>query len=844
MDQDWIHKLQYSYAEERETHPLPLPLKDSLQLIWEFFKYNTTNKLCIVFPSKEYSAQWISIPIALSLIESDYNHFKDEITGSYQQYKPGDKLMLNNKAIVEWVGVRKKTFEGPTFRTKDTRGLRTEITIRFCDVMMLRRAPKHRKALSSSKTAYAAAPSQSEKNITPIDDLLRIEAYGNKEFIKHSVCLVSKLKSYNDAIDGISLNSFAIRDYFREGIINDNGNAEESGSLLISNNFTNLVLHLSQLNNIAMILIDGYSAIGERGTDFSDIDALNLPTILFTDLSEIETFENIGKYGFEFFNFTKDNIRLGTTLTNSPFHLFERKLKNFINFDLRKECCHNSELETITEMIYSIEKDELNNDLKNLKIPLIQLTNLVSRIAHIPMADEIENFNLKIVTIESMLNQSRFWLGESYNPIQKAVIQLKSVFEKYSSSPSEKCVRLNELLNVNFYDYIICATEAEKNALNRYLYNAPTKHTPQVISVADVTDNLSVNKPVRAVLTGWAKSNNMNRIFSSFIFKELTILFYQFENKYYNSLQQRNRTHCEIIKPTINLNGIHLNEESKQLNGFDNFYSDRGLVETVPEKEFDIIDFEQKLDTAQYSKYSAKGNLIESIKAKRIDFDSDLFFYTTESHKLLVINELIERKGEAASIYRKKVESLKAGDIIALINTDRDILVELVEKNTSSEELVSVTKWTELWKNLLKDYYAAVGYNFTLVINGLRINGCKKHEMTIRTWLQDESRIGPDDNADLISIALLTNSNLLNDNIITVRKAISKMKGWRMKASDFIIDKITSKIHEFAESSIINKNISVEGLGTVIVLKIIDISNVWENIDVRYVNRLLKKDII
>ncbi len=65
-----------------------------------------------------------------------------------------------------------------------------------------------------------------------------------------------------------------------------------------------------------------------------------------------------------------------------------------------------------------------------------------------------------------------------------------------------------------------------------------------------------------------------------------------------------------------------------------------------------------------------------------------------------------------------------------------------------------------------------------------------------------------------------------------------------MKASDFITDKIKAQIHEFANSSIVNQRISIEGLGSVIVLKVIEVSNVWENIDVRYVNRLLQKEII
>ena len=65
-----------------------------------------------------------------------------------------------------------------------------------------------------------------------------------------------------------------------------------------------------------------------------------------------------------------------------------------------------------------------------------------------------------------------------------------------------------------------------------------------------------------------------------------------------------------------------------------------------------------------------------------------------------------------------------------------------------------------------------------------------------------------------------------------------------MRASDFITEKIKAQIHEFADTSIISKKISIKGLGSVFVLKVMEISNVWENIDVRYVNRLIQKEII
>lgn len=830
-----IQKLQYSYAGQHEAHPLPLPLKDSLQLISDFFASNSTNKLCLVFPSKEFAAQWLSIPAVLFLIKNDYSQFGEEVFKSHQQYKAGDKLILNNLVIVEWVGIKQN---GVTFKTKGIKeSSGAEITIRFSDVTMLQKAPANRKVLSSLKSVKEALPS---KNVTATEKLLNIDSYGNKEFIRNKICLVSKYKSFDDSIDNVVMNLEALPEYFQTGKIDEAGAASINSPLLLANNLSNLALYLVT-NPISKIIIDGFSVIQDRGTDFSDIDAKNIPTILITDLSEIESFEFIGNYGFEFFNFTKDNLNLGHYLDDSPFHVFTKKLKKYVHFNLVKEICNDSDLEAIIQKIHSIEKDDSNNDLNTIKIHLIQLTNLVSRICHILTPNEIVVLNHKLSIIDDLFQRCKRWLGDSHKPIEESIGLLQSILEKFSLQPSEKCIKLKSLMNQHNYDYIICSTEDEVQALKISLQ----KHTQtQVISVANVNDDLLTNKPVKAIITGWAKSNNINRILSSFLFSELTVLFYQFENKYYNSLQRRNRKYNENIKSTISSKGIRSERDSVKFKGFEDLYSGEDVAETTSENSFDILDFEIKLDNAQYSKYIAKGNLIDNVKARRVDFENNLFIYSSESHKFLVINELIEKQNTKANLHRKKIDALKPGDVIALINTDRDILAELVEKNTNKQDLDSVKQWTDLWKNLLKEYFVSIGGDFKKLVDDLRENDCKKHEVTIRTWLQDENRIGPDDNADLISIALLTGSNLLNDNIKIVRDSITRMKGLRHDASDMIINKIKAQIHKFANTSIINKRISVEGLGTVNVLKVIEVSNTWENIDVRFVNKLLQKETI
>lgn len=839
MNQDLIHKLRFSYAGQNEVHSLPLPLKDSLQLISRFFKNNTHNKLCLVFPSKEHASQWLATPITLNEILQDYGSFREEITESYKRFRIGEKLILNNEAVVEWVRIKETEKDGITkrlavFRTKSTKGSSSlEISIPFEKITKLQRT--HRKVLSPQRKVMEALP---KRNITCLEHLLQLETFGNQEFIKSRTCLVTKYKSFSESVENILMNMESLENYFPIGRIDENGATNLNSPLLLANNLSSLALYSIE-NPITKILIDGFSAIQERGTDFSDIDVKNIPTILITDLAEIESFETITNYGFDFFNFTKENLKLDYQITTSPFHIFENKLRKYASFNVTKEICQDIELESITQKIHSIEKDESNNDLTTLKVSLIQLTNIISRIAHIPTREEISALNVKLNSIETLFLRCRMWLSDSHKPIDASISTLKLVIGKFAAKPSEKCERLKLLINSRQYHYIICATEEEAKALNDSLPINTQK--PRVIAVADVSDELLSTQPQKAILIGWLKSTNVNRILSSFLFSELTFLFYQFENKYYNSLQRRNRQYSENIKATIDNNGI----QSESQNGFSDLYSGDDSIQTTYESSFDILDFELRIDNSQYSKYIVDDRNQESIKAKRVNFQTNDFLYSTETHRFLVLNEIGERKKGLLSLQKKTLDELKSGDFIILINTSTDILAELVEKTTDRAELQQVKEWANLWKVLLKDYFEyKIQKDFNRLVSELLAQGCKKHRLTIRNWLSDPLIIGPEDDSDLLSIAVVTSSKKLFDNISKVRDSIRTMTGWRMKASDYLAGKIKAQIHEFADNSLINRKTVIDGLGNLNILKVVEISNVWDNIDARYVNRLLQKENI
>jgi len=845
MNVDSIKKLQYSYAGQNDFHLFPELLVDSIGLIAKFFQEQKSNKLCLVFPSKELAAQWISIPLTLDLLKEEFDLHGDDINEAYKLYRPGQRLLLNNEAIVEWVRGDKNNI---TFKTRGTRKKNywenttgTEITITCDRINNLRPANGTRKALSSQEFVY--------KNLLPkstvaIDKLLGIRSNGNFLFQKKSICLVSRFKTYEESIEQIRLNGALITDYFKQGKIGDDGKLIESGPLVITNNFRDLALWLEKRNPVSKIIIDGYKAIGEKGlTDFSDLDQkYNLPTVLITDLSEIDTFESIENHGFNFFSFTRQNILPYSPSSKSPFKTLGFKLSKYASFKLENEVCEHRYLEEVVNKIQQIEEDDSDSVLTSIRISLIQTLNRISRITFLLKDDEFNELIVKIGIIENLFEQHKTWLGVSVPHIEKAISGMKLVLENWKTSMSPKCVQLLALMRKEKFNYLICVTDSEVLSLRDFLVSQmPSYSIPKIISIAEVNDNVLSAVHTKALLTGWPKATNFNRILSSFLFSKLTVILYQFEYRYFSSLQRRNLRSLSNIKRNFNAGDTSYSDQTKRIQ-FEEIFKTIEDAENGAEDDFDVASLELKMDDVQYSKYLGRPNSNETVKARRIDFDNETFLYAIEPHKFLVINELLDTNKRDKKILYKKTESLNPGDIIVLINTERDILVELVEKNTKPEELKKVKYLTDLWKNLLREYYNGIGCDFKKLVSDLRKLDCLKHESTIKTWLLDDNRIGPDDDLDLISIALLTNSEFLNDNISNVRKAIDQMISWRFQASDHVREKITSRLVEFADDSIVNTSVEIQDLGTTRILRISNIARHSQDIDRRFLNKVLEKE--
>lgn len=842
MNLEAIKNLRFSYEGQDGLHFFPQLLIDSIDLINQFFKNSGSNKLCIIFPSRELAAQWISIPLSLKLLDEEFALHRQDISEAYKNYKPGQRLLLNNEALVEWVRGDEGTL---TFRTKGKKRKKywesTDgdlISISSGRINNLRPAPATRTALSSREFVFKhIRPSVA----VPIDKLLGINSNGNLLFQKQSIALVSRYNSFENAVSQIQLNGTLIDEYFPDGKIDDNGQPNEQSPLVIANSLQSLAMYLMQDRKIARLVIDSYKVIHDRGlTDFSDIDReFRPPTILITDLSEIDLFDSIGNHGFSFFSFTKKQIQPVDPAAGSPFKLFDRKVKAFTEFRFQIRDCQDDELEVAFKLIRAVSDDQSDEVLTSLKIQLIQLLNSLSHVVGPLDSNTTDTLRDSLKRSSTLLWDNKAWLGDNTSRIREALDALQAVIERYSKEMPSKGIAMLEVISAESPDYIICNTESHANSISKVLDHTDLNKRPTVVSLS-ILDGITPIGPKRAVLVGWPKAINFNRLLSSFRFESLTFLFYKFERGYYNSVQKRNLKNLANIKENIDRAGNARNDNTDL--PFEEIYNSYKVIEDHPSVDFDVLNFELRIDDAQFSKYYAKPGS-DSIRARRIDFENDTFIYATETHKFIVINELLDKQVRDSKVYEKRSDGLKIGDVIALIKTDTDLLADLVQRITNKEEYQEVKKLTDLWKVLLREYFRTINKDFRSLVERLRKYECIKHEATIRNWLTDDNRIGPDDDIDLMSIAALTNSEFLMNNISKVRKAIDQMISWRFQAGTFVRDRIQKKLFEFANRSIINTTIEVPDLGEVEILPVQSIGMNYQEIDRRFVNRPLTREM-
>ncbi len=859
---DFFSRISVSDSPDRTGVPVHPLIKLSTGLALKTMDNSETNRLVILLPNRLQAARWIATCAVLEVMREDYC---GKPAGNLK-FARGQKLLVN-RCVVE--------YDGEELRPELNRWV---IWVKCSDgrwaVPLDRKLEFQptttRRPLSSLKRIKAVCSSAKVLD-NQIDDILSIRTLGNRSLFNRNLILVSRIGETTNFIQEHYLNNIGVIDVFQWGKLDVNGDvtvltsgqrAAEPSCLIAGDLFSAAEYVLNNSQRTRGVIVDGVASC-LRDTQRLDDDLLsrNIPVIVIADLFGTESLSHLEEREFKIWQWNKNNLSHSRSIAKAsketPFSTLNRLLINYCRQQIICELCEHSQLTKVVEDSLRFQKmANLSEDsqLQRLYCQLVSSVNALSRLIYPPDSAWIANFRQRTQHIQEDFDIQRPWLRrETAQIIEQMLNNLKKLEQDPFPGIHHKVARLRHLIDVLLPTDVVAVVVPTANdavLAGQFWRTEMFAHRPNQLyflaasDLQDTADNVTLTQ---IIICGWLNHKKMYPLLHLNAAPKITMLLYPYEAEWLKSAQarwkkqnnhrMRGRDFSDILKlPKNKLD----------------------FVDSVPQElsfpsedtDFDIIDFELKVRSYRYSRFTAtQGSEDEVVKARTVVFTQNKFAFITETHRLLVVTDLMWGKASKRKIPRKDITQLKIGDYVLFREADRDIIREIADSALAEKNLSHLRQIAHLWREALRAKYQAVRGDLDELAFLLRKGGCKRKQSTIKNWLFDEDQIGPADRKDLERIARVTNNSELQERLEETMNAIKVVRGAHLQAAYYITRKLLTSLPEiFYEQQGTDDTprrsviLDLDDFGQVMILRVEEIGDGWNDYETKWVNRLLTRE--
>lgn len=822
---------------------------------------NQENRLVILLPNRLQSARWIATFCTLEVMRNDYK--ANSSVGL--EFSRGQKLKVNN-CVVEFDGEEfSHNVNQWVMRVKCSNGLYSIPLDR-----KLKFQPADTKRPLSTLEKVKAAYYSSEILNNQLDSILGIKTQGNRAIFEDNIILVSKIGETQRFITENYINKRQIVELFPWGKVDIQGSVTaltwgqirtQPSALIASDLYGTTECLSSQPFKTKGIIIDGVASCVKDLQRLDDnILHLNIPTIVIADLFETELLHHLEGRDFKIWQWNKNNLSESRSVIlvnrENPFASLNHSLTNYTQQQLIVEGCEYPQLTELVDSILELSKaiSPEDDQLQTLYSQLIKLVNELSRVIWLPDNVWITNFLDRLYLLQASFAKEKKWMTDNVVKVVdtglSTLAELASSLFSNSDSKTDKLRRLFNSLSYNDTLAIVVPHENDAEAARQYWQNElPARRFIQLhfLPVSELRDAGEMGLLTQLVVCGWLNHSRMYPLLHLHIAPKITALLYPFEIKWFKNAQRRwQKQNNYHIRAKDFSNTLKLSESSLK---FVDFSPDTLSLDPIPKQEkLDIIDFELKLKRYRYAVYVATDTPTDQIvRAKTIVFTQNRFAFITETHRLLVINDLIRGKNAQSGIHRRDLRELKGGDYVLFRESDKDIIREIADKFLVERNLGHLREVASLWKVPLQEKYEAYGFDLDRLTLLLWDAGCEREPSTIKNWLFDDDQIGPkNENDTLKRIAKATRNNMLLDKITEVEEAIKKVRNAHRQAATYITEKLLMNLSKILDSEVDSytsfresMTLDLDDFGQIKILRIEEILDEWKSYNINLVNRLL-----
>lgn len=447
-----------------------------------------------------------------------------------------------------------------------------------------------------------------------------------------------------------------------------------------------------------------------------------------------------------------------------------------------------------------------------------------------------------------LLKDQPFLSEQTYQDYLTVITCLGQVYSKDFKLPKQQM--LSDFLKKkrNQSIYLVVSERCNKKRVQDYWQTWCRRNLLNInISVRTPSEYylLQGNSTSSTIVVGWFKRAIMRKLLFSFTTKDYTVLLYDYEKRWRNYTTYRWN---KALDATKNLETI---EKS--------FATDKMRIATMrfapvePEQAASVqtdeyAEIEGSIRENKFRRYvtaSGQHSSAEPVEAIPVNYVGGYLAFYRMGHKLISATKIITEDAERIEMVLP--ERLKMGDFVVVREADRDLIREMADMILEASGTLNLREMASKWREALE--IETLFYTPEEIYQRLQNVGCTLGYPSVKRWLDDTDLIAPQNKQDLEHLAEVTGNGVLKELLDQIYEAAQVVRAAHTKAGRELSNKLRNRIvealQEYEDIDPFNIwepiEMHVEGIGTVRILKIIDIgSSAW--VDRGDTNRLIDEE--
>jgi len=740
---------------------------------------------CFVFPRKEGIAPLSAVLYSLGRFVVDFPLLAEEY--AQRRFQKGQRVRLVPEGKVYifggvWPGLEtrfrlKLLNENAAFTWPVSEILRIEPT--------QRKIPKGR--FADADKARKEAP------LSDLDRLLGTRTFGNTSLARNHVLYLGGRAEMEGFLENTLLMSTTSGTAHSVGALLAAGHIDENGAIRPRDSYQAagepLIAISSRIENVAaacasaaprskVVIVDG----AKRITDLSRFDSIaerqNLIIVAETD--DEDKLRELHDRGCRFWRFSLEDLEMNGQGTRGGrfFDGVFRSARNEAALRVEVCACVNDDLEQLSVALEKCQRslDESEGDeTRQLLVQIFGLLMHCSGLLEPPDPEDLDRLRVKSDRIISAAGARMMWLPDvSATALREACEALRrSIEDPHLGEAKGRTVRelVDNLQREGLSEIGLVARSASNHRVVKRWVEKQALTYPVLLPSGPADEGFFE----RLVCTAWSNSGQFTRLVRQHAAPLIYLVAYPFEGRWLRLFKRRQRNASAIPCITsseksglVGLSGDHLWPEEPVAPP----PADESGGDGMP-----AYDFEEVFNQRGVLPAAEPGE--DSVPAKLVSFSGDSFAFLTETLRIPVITELVS--GEVDERYKvplRKLREIRSGDVLVFRDGGRKDVIRALADAQLGAQASLLRDTAARWHQALRES----GLGEAALMNELEEVNCPRTPQTVRSWLTDDSMIGPQTRADLEAIAYAVGDQKLLERVPEIWNAIQSLRGEHLSA--------------------------------------------------------------